>query len=316
MEERQQNAACPRLWDSAFVGMDGQVYACCHYLPHAIGNIHDAPLEQIRHGNTATNMRRAALSSGTGCFSSCSILTETEKQAALRLDSVEPKRLERMHILFGEGCKLACVMCNQDHSNAEMLDADLVLRNAVPETGTAIEIQGGEPLQLKESRKYLATIIERGWAPTIITNGLQLTGQLGESALQGCSRVKISLNAATQATHEAVNRGSSWARVIGNVRKAVQLKASRPRTARLIGRMTLVPLNLREAAAFIWLCVDLGLEGVEYGYDSRSVPAALANDPFAREALKEEIRAAHAACSDRIYIQTHRLAGLGLWTAA
>src|SRR5262249_12191523 len=171
MREVHRKHACPRLWDSAFVDRDGKVYACCHYLPYPIGNIHDAPLEQIRHGETAVQIRSAALLSGTACFDSCSILTEAEKRASSRLVGVEATSLKRLHILFGEGCKLACVMCNQDHRSAEMLDAELALRNAAPEARTAIEVQGGEPLQLKESRKYLATVIDRGWAPTIITNG-------------------------------------------------------------------------------------------------------------------------------------------------
>ncbi len=315
MEERRRVNACPRLWNSAFLDRDGKVYACCHYLPQAMGDIHDASLEQIRDGAAASELRRAALSFGTACFDSCSILTDDERDAAASLDGTDARPLERLHVLFGEGCRLACVMCNQDHHSAEMLDSELVLRNATPDADTAIEIQGGEPLQLRESRKYLAAIMKKGWAPTIITNGLQLDGPLGDEVVRGCARVKISLNAATRATHEAVNRGSSWDRVIGNIRNAVKLKRTLPRAARLVGRMTLVPQNLHETGAFMRLCLDLGMDAVEYGYDARTVPSALGRDPEMLRKLKDEVRAAHADCGSHISIQIHRLAAIGLWSA-
>ncbi len=312
VESRRVNA-CPRLWNSVFLDKDGRVYACCHYLPQAMGDIRYAPLEQIRKGPAASELRRAALTFGTACFDSCSILTDDERDAAASLDSTDIQPLERLHVLFGEGCRLACVMCNQDHRSAEMLDSELVLRHATPDAETSIEIQGGEPLQLKESRAYLAAIIKMGRAPTIITNGLQLDGSLGNEVVRGCSRIKISINAATRATHEAINRGSSWDRVIGNIRNAVKLKRTLSRAARLVGRMTLVPQNLHEVGAFMRLCLDLGMDAVEYGYDARTLPSAIGRDPEMLQKLRDEVRAAHADCSGHLSVQIHRLAAIGLW---
>ena len=309
--DQNTQGACPRLWNSAFVDYDGSVYACCHYQPGTFGNLLHEPLESIREGAAATRMREQALRTGTPCFSACSILTADERSAPTPSDPRVPGPIERLHLLFGEGCGLDCVMCHQDHRNPSMLSADMVMAQTSPLPDTVIEVQGGEPLQLKESRAYLRAIIAQGHRPTVITNGLFLSGELARTLVTGCSRIKVSLNAASAAVHDNVNRGSSWTKVIGNLKEAVRLRDDVDRSARLIGHMTLVAQNYREAAAFVALCAELELDGIEFGFDAQTLPYALAQDREI-DLLRKQMRTVVAKHGERLRLRPDRLLRLGL----
>jgi sulfatase maturation enzyme AslB (radical SAM superfamily) len=302
---------CPRLWTSAFVDRDGEVYACCHYQPASMGNISHATLAEIRSGPAATEMRRESLANGTPCLATCTLLSDAERNHPVVLGPAAPGHLERLKVLFGEGCTLACTMCGQNHRDPRTLSAALVLAKAPTDIGTQIEVQGGEPLLLKESRAYLRELIRLGRRPSVITNGLFLKGELAREIVGGCADVKVSINAATEQTHELVNRGSSWRVIIANLQAAVSIRDQASRPAKIIGHMTLVPENVFEAAEFIGLCAQLKLNGAEFGYD-RAVPEYLAKNQDRAAALSASLVKAISDYGSIISITELRLRLLGL----
>ena len=73
---------CPRLWSDAFVSDRGDVYFCCHMLPFRVGNLYDAPLQEIYNKLRAREARLFALTRTLLCHDRCTLHSEEERAAS------------------------------------------------------------------------------------------------------------------------------------------------------------------------------------------------------------------------------------------
>src|SRR6185503_7241941 len=74
---------CHLLWDSAFIDQHGDVFACCHSAPAALGNIARESMSTIWAGSALAGFRAQSTTGRLRCAAGCNILSPEEK-AGLR----------------------------------------------------------------------------------------------------------------------------------------------------------------------------------------------------------------------------------------
>jgi radical SAM protein with 4Fe4S-binding SPASM domain len=281
---------CSWVHDGMVVTPNGDVYACCHHKPGIVGNINEQPLEDIFNGDRIKEFRRQELEGTLPCVKGCTIL-----QSKTIEDDIHHEYrggFQRLQIEFGERCNIRCVMCPQDHKNTLELDPEIIVRN--------IEL----PQSCVDIRFY---------------GGTAITEEMAAKMALHAKLVSFSLNAATKETHEIVNEGSRFDKVIRNIKRLAKAKKDLDGQVVIVGHMTIVEQNIHEIAQFIAKKDEFGFQVINFGFDWR-VPRLLKKDPALKARLTEEIRAAleHALAGkppyERMRIQTERLQMLGLVT--
>jgi MoaA/NifB/PqqE/SkfB family radical SAM enzyme len=114
---------------------------------------------------------------------------------------------------------------------------------------------------------------------TVLTNGLLIDNTMADRLALHARVVSISLNGATKETHEAVNRGSRFERVLANI---ARLHSSRERLGAgmvISGRMTITPENIHEIPMFLRNFGELGFDRINFGFVKETVPRFLAAHP-------------------------------------
>lgn len=306
------NTYCIWLWNSAFIDYDGNVYTCCHNQPGIIGNINRRTLGDIWTKSIKLKVFRSMSSKKSlHCFFGCNVLPNTVKSSSNRtpLAAPYPKRLWVLHNQF---CNIDCVMCDQDHKSTTGLDNDILMKNIDWKKVDEIDLQGGEILALKKSREmYLWLTQAMQKKVNLITNGLLINDDWADYLVRGANWIQVSVNAATQKTHESVNRRSNFKRVINNLKKLIDLKRLNGLDVEIIYKFTIVRENIREIGSAIELADSLGCDTIAFGYKNPDIPILLNEDRDLKEKIRCEISAlinAHL----RITIGMKRLEQLGL----
>lgn len=296
-----------------YIEENGDVYPCCHKQNSAIGNIYKENLRQIYGNELAQGLRRQSLSGRLKCFHGCIMLQKPDRR--LR-DSYRPdagyNQLKTLHITFGQACNIKCIMCRQDAQCTGYLDDKVLIRNIDISTLDIIILQGGEPLFINSARSFFDYAVSCGKKPSLLTNGLLINDAWAEKIARNSKAVCFSINAATKATHEFVNRGSSWDAVINNIRRVREAKKRFGSKVKILGHMTIVLFNLDEIPLFMEKFRELGFDGVDFGYDIKSVPLYLQDHPAHKKSLRTRIKNAIAKLRDSSSINTFRLELLGL----
>ncbi|MFY0580300.1 radical SAM protein [Cystobacter fuscus] len=154
-------------------------------------------------------------------------------------------------------------------------------------------------------------LAERGKRYILLTNGLLINEPTADELARHAQKVVVSLNGATQATHERVNVGSSWPRVLENVARLRGRRDQLGSQMELVVRITLVPENLEDVAESLRSFQRWGFDSINFGYDRRTVPAVLAANPERTRRWRDAIQAAlEAAPAGRV--DSHRLRLIGL----
>ena len=305
---------CPRLWSSAFIVENGDVYACCHYQPFKVGNIHKQTLEQIWNDRFMQEARTQSLNGDLGCYASCNLLDEAARNARpnVRHTLTTPyANLRRLKILFGELCNIACIMCWQDHRSRLQLSLDVIKQQVDFTHIDKIEFQGGEPLAIKECKNaYVWLTEDMGKKVNFLTNGTLISDAWAERICLGSEWLHISFNGARQQTVEQVNAGVKYQKVLQSVERLLEARRRHHSDITLIGHFTIVPENIREVAQFPAFCAELGLDGAEYGYDRDTVPKWIRENPDAADEIRRE--AAAVLRAPPLDINNNRLQHLGL----
>jgi MoaA/NifB/PqqE/SkfB family radical SAM enzyme len=301
------------LWDEAYINEKGDVYSCCHARPGVIGNIHHSSLREIHNSEQVQRFREESLAGRLGCFARCTLLKKDEIEPVAKPLNADFSELRRVKIMFGEGCNINCVMCPQNSRSRDYLDFDVLVRNVDLTHFELIELQGGEPLFIEPAKRYFDYAAAHGKKISFLTNGILVNDEWAEKISLHSTFVYFSLNAATRETHEAINRGSHWERVIANIQR---VRAARERTGsgvRILGHMTIIPENLGEIPHFIQRHAELGFDAVDFGYDL-GVPAHLRSirNLLLKRKLRREIRETIDRLPDPASVETHRLELLGL----
>ena len=306
---------CHRLWSRVFVDDKANVYACCRHMPMpAFGNLYKNPLREIWNGRGARSWRWMTARGALPCYDHCHLLSQDELAIGfdenLHGSTVPYERLERITLLFGELCNVACTMCNQDHRSKIMLSLDL-LKHQIDWTHVeGITIQGGEPLAMKECKKsYIYLTEELGKKVSFMTNGLLINDEWAERMAKGSPEVPISLNATRQETYETIMVGAKWKKMLAAVER---LRSARDRLnspMRMRAHFTIVKENVPEIPDFIGFARDLGFDEVDYGCDN-VVPAWLEQNPELVDDIKR--RLPRALENPGIDVNTRILQGMQL----
>jgi len=176
-----------------------------------------------------------------------------------------------------------------------------------------ILLQGGEILAMREAKEfYLWLIGEMRKKVNIATNGVLINDEWADSLILGSNSIAISVNAATKRTHETVNRGSDFDKVIDNIKKLVSKKCSTGAAAGIIFHYTIVPENVDEIADAIELADSLGCDAINYGY-SDSVPSFLEENGELRDKLKDTLMGLIRSRDFKVRIALDRLELLGVY---
>ena len=269
-------AVCHYPWDTLYIEPDGAVFFCCHKKPYCIGNIYSQSLEQIMIGLPAAKARRESREGTLACFEKCTRAPSRRYYNAgnERYPVPSEPRIKEVHINISTRCNISCVMCRQDHKSREALDYKKLIAAVNWDLSPRLIIQGGEPLVVPAARK-LADFVASSTNSrlTLITNGTALTGKWRSILVSGGHECRFSLNGASRATHEAVNRGSSWPRVMAGVRKLAALREKKSSRLYITLRMTVVPINASEMAAFVRFANEEGYANrIAFGFDKKTMP--------------------------------------------
>ena len=307
----RQQTVCPFLWDSVYVDLSGKVYTCCHVKPAVLGDIYDSTLEDIwKHSLVLRSNRWASRHRCLHCFFDCTILPMTLKASPpSALPNLQYPR--RLWILFTEFCNISCIMCWQNHRNQHCLDIEVLKKQIDWAKIDDVVLQGGEFLAIKKGKEFYRWLTqEEGKKIRILTNGTLINDEWADLLAHGSSRIEISVNAATKETHEKINCGSNFDRVINGIRKLIAVKRTGNLDVPIIYSFTIVPENITEIVDAIVLANTLGCDEFGVGYDT-SVPDLLQGRPDLFNRLKDDLSKILAENLD-IQIDRKRLEFLGL----
>jgi sulfatase maturation enzyme AslB (radical SAM superfamily) len=174
-----------------------------------------------------------------------------------------------------------------------------------------IEIQGGEPLFIKEAKAYYDYAAGFGKKISFLTNGTIMNEEWAKKIAEHSSFVYISLNAATKKTHEKINRGSHWEQVLANIQTLRRWKEKLNTNLKIHGHMTVIRKNLHEIPLFISSLNRFGFDRIDFGY---TVGISLYLNLFRgrKERLKNEIQKALQKTQTRNQVDLNRLKQIGL----
>jgi MoaA/NifB/PqqE/SkfB family radical SAM enzyme len=304
---------CPRLWDEIYINERGQVFSCCHEGPQVLGNIYEARIEDICNNDIIRRQRKASLKGRLRCYKQCTLLDKSAIVAEDKPLTIDYSELKRLKVMFGEGCNIDCIMCQQNGKSRDYLDHEKLIENIALSPFELVEIQGGEPLFIKPARLFFDFVASQGKKTSMLTNGMLVTERWAEKIARHGSFIHFSLNAASKETHERVNRGSRWEVVLRNIQRVRAAREKHQTDVSIRGHMTIVPENVHEVPLFIRKHQELGFDWIDFGFDF-SVPQYLRTqmDASERQALKQEIAAALEEQEDTSRVELNRLRLLGL----
>lgn len=282
------STVCPKMWDSVFIGVTGDVYFCCRRFPMALGNIYEQHLSQIWEGEIAVQLRQQSLQGELACHANCTLLSSAHK--SFPPAAMEIPRLRKVHLEHHEFCNIDCIMCYQHDGRKPGFIPNTVLRSKINFNGLAeVQLQGGEPLAFKQCRElFLWLVQEQGIPVTLQTNGLLITDELAKIIARGCNEIMIAINGASKEIHELVNYKSDWNRLLANIRRLQDERQKAGSSLVIEGQMTLVRENIHELPAFIRLGETLGLHSLAVSWEE-SVPEYLATHPALFNSIREEL---------------------------
>jgi len=254
-----RDRTCPHPYREFQVHPSGEVYICCASLvPISLGNVVADDVEAVLNSDTAHKIRRSVVD---GSFRYCDhlncswmvrglpgknqpeILADPVMRAALKEEVTHVDAIRDLTFAYDYSCNLSCPSCRRDimaqkesahvTERSEIADKFLPL---LPKLDTLYMNPAGEFLASRPSRQLLLSV--DGEACTNLKISLISNGTLfSEREWQKFSNVhklihsvRISADAASETTFEAIRRGGKWSifaenvRFIGRLRNANLIK--------------------------------------------------------------------------------------------
>lgn len=287
------NTYCSDLWDGFAITKNGNVYSCCLIKPVKIGNIYKKKIRDLINIPKIKQYRLKSLQGNLECFHECNFVRKNKKVDLSNKEiDIDYEDLKRLHISFGEKCNIRCIMCKYPTNNAinsTILNSEILIRNINIEPFEDILIQGGEPLCIKSCIEYLNYLSKMEKRYILLTNGTLINDSMAKKLAKEAKVVVISINAATKRTHERVNVGSSFEKVLFNISNLRKYKEKFGTSVILCGRMTLTIYNLHEIPLFLKKYSELGFDLINFGYDRDKVPFYLNKNQKFKQDLKYKI---------------------------
>lgn len=301
---------CPKLWNEAYIDMNGNVYNCCYSRPTVIGNLHQNELSNIWRKSPRLKLARwLSRHKALYCSLNCDLISQAEKNKPRK--QAKSSYPNTIRITHGELCNIACTMCWQNHTNRHVISNDLLKERVDWDSVKEIELQGGEVLAMKQAKEfYLWVTKEKQKKASLITNGLLINDEWAQNLVQGAEWIMVSVNAASEKVHEMVNVRSKHSRVIDNIQRLVRLKQETGSSVKIIYKYTIIKDNIHEIADAIPVAAELGCDKIAYGYDV-DVPEYIRQNPELRDHLRQQLRS-QIAMNHPIEIDRLRLKYLDL----
>lgn len=287
-----ETSYCDDLWNGFTINKNGDVYCCCHLKPFVVGNIYHNKLDELLNTSDMLEYRKKSLKGKLECYPTCNLVRRDLTPLNNKSEVVDYNNLRRLHINFGELCNIRCIMCEHPlrHSkDSTILDYNILINNIDISPFEEILIQGGEPLCLSSCLKYMDYLETMNKKYILLTNGLLIDKKMALRLANNASIVSISINAATKETHEKVNIGSNFERVLSNISELIKVRDRYQTSLVINGRMTLVPQNLQEIPLFLTKYKELGFDRINFGFDRATVPQYLLNNSDFSKKLRLEI---------------------------
>lgn len=204
-------------------------------------------------------------------------------------------------------CNHRCTFCGLDFVGYQPRFLDYqMLRERLAEMGrlglkSVMHGGEGEPLLHRQIAEIIECGKENGIDQAITTNAVLLTPELARRILPRTEWIKISINAGTPQTYEAIHRGrpQDFRLVLDNIAEAVRIKHALG-TACTIGlQMILLPENRAEAVTLARHARDIGADYLvikPYSQHISSETRAYESVTYAQDvALGEELAAFNSA---------------------
>lgn len=163
-------------------------------------------------------------------------------------------------------CNFRCPHCQVTHWSKPRTNLDVDKLNAILDqlpTLLSVKLQGmGEPLLNKQTLPMLEAIRRRGIKTEIVTNGSVMTDTVCDTLLNLGTEVHFSLDGASEDVFQSMRVGSSFNKVIENVRKlSLQRKDKRQILA---ARTVVTKQNAFQLANIVRLVAGLGLDRLTF----------------------------------------------------
>lgn len=308
---------CPEMWEYVSIFPDGDVFLCC--LPfyvsemergkkkNSIGNINQKNLKEIWNGEKAIEIRGRSLCGNLECYNKCNIWGGRSFSNEEYKKIVPYENLKRIDISVSEACNIDCIMCYQDKNRCDCLSYDKLRENIDYSYFEDICLQGGEPFAIQGLKDFFDWLtLEKGKRVNFVTNGTLINIDWAERISKFSDYICFSVNAATKETHEKINRGSDWEKVLSNIKLIKNFKGN----VIISGHMTIVIENLHEISRFIREYEQLGFDEIDFSVDMK-VEKYLSENLEIKESLRKEIIGALRS-QDRSKIDIDEIIHLGL----
>lgn len=281
---------CHHLWEEIFINHLGDVYACCHYMPEIVGNIYKNSLEEIWNSKRMKICRKRCLRGALHCRRACYIAPRHYDLSETPTLEVPLSRLWKVWFLFGERCNISCIMCPQrgQDKSIPVLEFEKIKDKIPTDHITSVVIQGGEPLFMPSAMKAFQFYGEKGCEVGFISNGTIMNERIAQMIAMYSKSYNVSLNAATKETHEKINRGSCFEKVLANIAMVKRTAKALGKDLKILLHMTIVPENIHEIALFARKAKEFGADMIEFGYDA-SVMKLMKKNPSLRARLAKEV---------------------------
>lgn len=291
------NTMCHKLWDEVYIDYTGNIYPCCHEKPEPIGNIYNDKFEDIVNNDIIKKYRYESLNGQLSCFKTCNL---NPNKCKINIDEKDKLRVTAnfniLKILFGERCNINCIMCWQNSNKKELLDFDVLKKQLDIKKFKHVLIQGGEPFYCKEALDFYNFVVENGVKASFLTNGLLLNEEWAKKIAKNSVFIHISINAASKKTHESINVGSSWEKVLYNVQLLRKYKEKYKSNLQIQGHMTIIERNVEEISLYLRNFEKLGFDMARFGYDQGMISYLNSNEEL-RLKLKIDIENALKECN-------------------
>ncbi|MCB0961744.1 MAG: radical SAM protein [Acidimicrobiales bacterium] len=226
---------------SLYLDQHGDVRACCQNAEYPLGNITEASLLDIWHGERTASLRTALRADDLtlGC-QFCRWQRAEDNDALvyartfdhLELPEGRPEWPQQLELSMSNACNLQCIMCNGDWSSSIRTHREgreplpVVYDEAffdelaqfLPHL-KIVKILGGEPFLSRESLRVLDMLVEAGLTPEVhvTTNGTQWTPRVERIMERLPMHVIVSLDGCDAETYEAIRQGSDFEVVMANL---------------------------------------------------------------------------------------------------
>lgn len=253
-------ARCPLPWLNMIVNVDGEVTPCCYWRSYGnsgagIGNVNRGGFLAVWNAPDYVETRRkiAAGERGTPCDDCVAMKTGGTVETALQFygATIDHPRADTLRALMAEyesgeavlsnpptaltvvstaSCNIDCTFCNQTPQRVQRMrleDQVVDEISALAENLTSLAWQGGEALLDRRFKKFVEGF-DRSRNPllrlSVVTNGLLATPDFIAMARQRFAHLAISFSVDSfdKHTYERLRRGSSYDRVMANLRHAVE----------------------------------------------------------------------------------------------